>query len=289
MNTERGGGDFVCVMSWNGYAMPWHDAASTTCVAARSVFCPPSQLFAFRSSAAEVNLGARMLALDDVEKCLTRAAAAPSTSTTAVRLPCNPIRTVPVALRRFSHLTELDMAQCDLTSVAFFVDGSCRTLQVLNLAFNNISVADPLCCLTRLQRLNLTGNVLTRVPPALKQLAQLRILHLSGNDLERTFDLTALSKLSILSLANNSRLPPRFRTTHCKEKDTQSALRSIAQYHDCQVRVYTLLMCWNERFSSDGVLSYLPRDMIDYLAKVLWEMELEGFPPLQTLTNSGGL
>ena len=135
------------------------------------------------------------------------------------------------------------------------------------MAWNKITDMKPLCGLTSLQRLNLMGNCISRVPEELGNLVHLSILHLSNNWISRfPIQPLPLPNLSVFTLSKNDDLPEPFQ--HFFGEGIAVVLRDIAVFFCCEKSVVYFLLCWQTK---EGVFREMPKDVAFVIARCIKE------------------
>ncbi|GBG73304.1 hypothetical protein CBR_g13023 [Chara braunii] len=118
----------------------------------------------------------------------------------AVAISGQSLKLVP-AFGAFSNLRNLDLSR---NSIARILPGSLpRSLHVLDLSYNKLSVIEGLRDLTRLQVLKLSFNRIVRIGHGLSSCTSLRELYLQYNKISEIEGLHRLLKLTVLDLSHN--------------------------------------------------------------------------------------
>ncbi|KAF1829608.1 L domain-like protein [Decorospora gaudefroyi] len=103
----------------------------------------------------------------------------------SIDLHGNMLRELPMGLRRLTQLSKLNLARNKLSMDILDIVTQIPTLRELKLAENDLvgHLSAALCDLEALEVLELQSNKLSSIPPEMGQLAQLRVLNVSDNEL----------------------------------------------------------------------------------------------------------
>lgn len=117
----------------------------------------------------------------------------------------NRLSTIPYSIVRFVNLTTLDVSNCGLNELPYFLgDLSISCLIAKNNNLTNNSLPKGFENLPGLRELNLSGNRLTEFPEQVLDLMELKFLYLAGNCIsEIDKDLWKLPRLQVLSMGGN--------------------------------------------------------------------------------------
>jgi hypothetical protein len=130
----------------------------------------------------------------------------PPAAATLAKIPASVVNDIKVRIKTAlrTKALDVDLSSCSLAKTPNAVAENLAYVHALNLSFNHFEDWPALDKFDALKRLDLSGNRLKRVAPAIASLVSLEELLLNGNQLTALPDeIGALRQLAKLDLANN--------------------------------------------------------------------------------------